>query len=198
MYFHQHFLLQHLLSPPLPCTSTSIFTNTVWYIYTIYFHHHCLAQLHLLSPTLPGTSTCANIVWYIYTIYFHYHLPGATTPTFTSTALYNYNIYLVQHLLSPILPCTTSTFTNIALYNYNTYFHQYCLVQQQHLPGISTPTFTNIALYNYNSYFPQYSVTSAMSPFTKTSSPMQEAPSSTFTNTLVVVHLLSVSPRFPH
>ena len=93
----------------------SIFTSIAWYIYTIYFHHQCLAQLHLLSPTLPGTSTstCTNIVWYIFTIYFHHHLPGATTSTFINTALYNYNICLVQaqHPLSPSLPRTTTTAT---------------------------------------------------------------------------------------
>ena len=162
MYFHQHFLLH------------------------IYFYQHSLVHLHLLSQTLPGTSTstCTNIVWYIYTIYFH-HLPGATAPTFTNTALYNYNIYLV-HLLSPILPCTTSSFTHIALYNYNIYFHQYCLVQQQHLPGTSTPTFTNFhqdCLVQLQQLLSPALTDQCNVPFHQGFLTHAKAPSSTFTNT---------------
>ena len=165
----------YVLSPTLPATFT--FTNIAWYIYNIYFHQHCLAHLHLFSPTLSGTSTPSiftTIAWHNY-IYFHQHclvhlhllaptLSGTSTPSiFTTICLVQLHLlssilpcttttsawYKYKHLLSPILPCTTSTFTHIALYNYNTCFHQYCLVQQ-HLPGISTPTFTNTALYNKN------------------------------------------------
>ena len=149
-------MARYVLSPTLPATFT--FTNIAWYIYNIYFHQHCLAHLHLFSPTLvhlhhlfspplPGTttSTFTNIAWYIY-IYLHQHCLVHLHHLFSSPFAWCNYIYFHQYCLVQLqhLPGTST----------NTYFHQYCLVQHLLSPILlcttTTPAFTNTALYNNN------------------------------------------------